>query len=111
MRTKKEKVPELFFTTFVGEYVRIVTTVVMTDTIETEEGISTSSAPLLTEGYLLDYDDNFYYLGQSPDNVTTAISRHTISQVQSGMEQPARNVFDEILESMPDKPDSSSNIN
>ena len=105
MRRKKETNSELFFTTFAGEYVKIITTVIISETIETEEGIATSESPLTVEGFLLDFDDTFFYLGAGPEQVSHAVNKETVSVVQTGVEVKDVGIYDEILESMPDPTD------
>lgn len=112
MAPRKKTVPEneFFFTTFAGEYVRIITNVVINETLETEEGIANTSQPMIVEGFLLEFDDSFLYLGTGPGNVTHSVSKRCVSIVQVGEEQKAGAMYDEILEAMPD-PEKDGDIN
>lgn len=69
------------FLTFVGEFVKITTKLIVTQAFASEEGSVEQTGPLEITGYLLDYDAEFYYLGDSPDNVSKAISRRDVSMV------------------------------
>lgn len=68
----------LFFTNFVGELVEIMTNRISVVTTQTEEGTETGEYPWAITGYLLDEDENFYYIGKSPTEVNSAIKKEIV---------------------------------
>lgn len=95
---KKRKATEAddrLFLTFAGEYVTIMTRQNISEAIETEVGLANASTPFTFNGYLLDFDSKFYYLGDSPDQVTTAIATNEVVLMQ---EVRQLDVYDKLLE-------------
>lgn len=70
--------PSLFFTNFVGELVEIMTNRMSVVTTQTEEGTETGEYPWAITGYLLDEDENFYYIGKSQTEVNSAIKKEIV---------------------------------
>lgn len=68
----------LFFNSFVGELVEIMTNRMSTVITQTEEGTETGEYPWAITGYLLDEDENFYYIGRSPTEVSSAIKKEIV---------------------------------
>lgn len=63
---------ETFFLTFIGELVEIAGSFYHGD----------SEAAIKIAGFVLDADDEFYYLGDSPDEITQAIRRDRVIYIQ-----------------------------
>lgn len=63
---------ETFFLTFIGELVEISGSFVDTNT----------KAVLKLIGFVLDADDEFYYLGDTPEEITQAIRRDKVFYIQ-----------------------------
>ena len=61
------KTSELFKVTFIGEMVEIIVT--------SETG---NKGQLIIQGYLLDYDEDYYYIGEHPLAVTSALKRSLV---------------------------------
>lgn len=70
MRKKKTS---MFFKTFAGSFLNIYTSLQTAQSVESEEGTAHSDTPLVFQGYLLDKDDEYYYLGSTPDEVNCSI--------------------------------------
>lgn len=104
VRRKTTKVNESFFATFVGEYVRVILDLTISETLETEEGVLNQSTPMAVEGFLLDYDDTYYYLGDGPNNVSQAIKKEKVSAVQVAQIEGPKTKYDILLDSLPDSP-------
>jgi hypothetical protein len=82
------KASDVFWATFMGEYIEII--------LKSEPG---ESGRLLIRGYLLDYDDDYYYLGAGPLEITGAIKKEPIAVVNITKEiDPAM----EVLQNSPD---------
>lgn len=104
----KKRSGESFYETFVGEYVEILTKLNTTKTITNEDGQQMDiTMPLIFEGYFLDEDDSFYFLGKTPDHVSNAVKKDTVSVIQI---TEMRSEFDDILDGMPD-PQSDTELN
>lgn len=93
-----EKNPSLFHLTFIGEYVEILTCFYQKHIEGNQDSISEQTVPIVIQGYILDIDDEFYYIGNNPSEVVRAIRKQDARAFE--ILQP-KNVFDEILEHMP----------
>ena len=62
------------FETFKGNFVYV-----LTRTLRSSVGKQT--APVICEGFLLDADDEFFFFGTTPDEVTDAIRRSEIVRI------------------------------
>lgn len=76
---KKTKKNEVFLLTFIGEFVQVVSSFVMN---VSSNGEDMGESPLIVEGYLLDMDDDFIYMGDSPDGITRALKKDTVVFIQ-----------------------------
>jgi len=74
----KRKANDLFFQTFIGEYVLLLTKLKTTSIEHTEEGSTESTNLASFEGFILDVDDNFYYIGDDHQSVNKAIRKDQI---------------------------------
>jgi len=61
----------LFLTTLVGEFVEILAT------YETS-----AKMPLVIHGYLLDMDDDFYYIGNNPLEVRSVVKKDHVTFIE-----------------------------
>jgi len=86
---------DLFFATFIGEYVQVVTKLTTTFTQENEEGLITHVNNIIIDGFLLDQDDLYYYLGQTSDAISSTIKIDDVSIVNIS---PTPDIFREILD-------------
>ena len=73
---------KLFFNTFVGEYVEMMTNVKSSTQMQHEDGsIESGEYPWIIHGYLLDEDDDYYFIGINSDSVNSAISKNIVLSV------------------------------
>lgn len=63
--------------------------------------------PLNIQGYLLDYDENYYYVGHNPIEIDSAIKRKDISMIS--IHEPTDPTL-EVLQDMPE-PETDEDIN
>lgn len=63
---------ETFFLTFIGEFVEIVGSF-FHEKVE---------VPINIQGYILDTDNNYYYIGDSPEEITSAIRKDSVIYIQ-----------------------------
>lgn len=105
--TKKQPLFSLFESTFIGESVRIITNKEITESIQSEEEIKDITSSMVLYGVLLDKDDMYYYLGNSPEEVSQAIKISDVSIIQI---EEIVDEFTEILDNMPN-PSRKEEIN
>lgn len=101
-----KKKSNLFYNIFVGEYVIFITKLSTKKVQQTEDQIYEENTPIALEGFLLDMDDQYFYVGQDSDEVVSAIKRDEVIQVQITNPYDA---LEEALNSMPDPTDTEIN--
>lgn len=67
-----------FFLAFVGQEVNITTDLVMT---VAETSADSGSFPVFYQGILLDFDDEYYYLGANPIEINQAVKRSQVVHI------------------------------
>jgi hypothetical protein len=102
----KEQVPDLFTVTFVGEYLEIICKFQREMIEETEHGVYREIAPGVVHGYLIDFDDKYYFLGDDKRVITRCLDRSEVSYIEVIEEQ---NEYDKILDHMPIPGENESN--
>lgn len=107
MTTGNENEINTFFLAFIGQEVIITvksnTTVNFTD----EQGHTLETMPVFYEGVLLDKDEDYYYLGAGPNEITQAVKKTEVMHI---MVKPNKDIYEEVLDSMPD-PESDEDVN
>lgn len=96
--SKQDQLPNLFQVAFVGEYVEIIAKFYQTYKEESDSRIIESTAPASIKGYLLEYDDDYYYLGDEPNSVNRAIKKTDVSYIEIVDENSA---LEKILDDFP----------
>lgn len=87
MPPKKKLVPnETFFLTFIGERVVLASKIKLSEVVQKEDEVSSSEVPIMFEGFLLDMDEHYYYLGTTPEAISDAIVREDIFHIS--IDQP-----------------------
>lgn len=66
---------DLFMSTFVGEYVAIISQLNTFDA----EGVA---LPLEVQAYILDVDERFYFLGDSPLEINSVIDKSEVKYIR-----------------------------
>lgn len=93
-----------FESVFLGEFVTVFTTINTSSMTQQDETIRESNSPLAFEGFLIDTDESYYYLGQTPKEASMAIKVDTVLSVI--ISEP-KNKYDELLDDIGDEPDES----
>lgn len=70
------------FEYFAGEYLSILVNKDLRQSIQTPDNVRTIHSPVLVEGYLIDEDDLFYYMGEDPGTIYKAVAKRTIVMVE-----------------------------
>lgn len=96
--TKEKDDLSLFGLCFHGEYVEIVTSLYQKNIEGDETGVIDQTLPIVLKGYILDMDDEYYYLGNTPEEISKAVKKEAVKYIEIISEQ---NVFDQILEDFP----------
>lgn len=83
-RLKKKTIQESdrFFSIFAGEFVKVFLKNSVEETIESEQGAISQNSPLSLTGYLLDFDERYYYLGDNPNQVYAAVAINEVILIQ-----------------------------
>jgi len=74
---------------------------------QTEDSVREINEPIVFQGFFLDADDSFIFLGDTPDEVCSAIKRDEITSIHIAKPQ---NIFDDVLDSM-GEPEDETDIN
>lgn len=88
---------KVFDLNFCGQLVSIVTDIML----------PTQDAPMYFEGILIDYDEEYFYLGKNPIEITQAIPRNPRFSIIISEEEE---VFKGVLDSMP-PPEKDEDVN
>jgi hypothetical protein len=106
-KKSSKEVQQTFLLSFIGEYVNVVTDIMITDFTSSEEGQLEQNAPMVSRGYMLDCDSDYLYLGEDPFEITQAVQRKRIVLIQREIKNSA---YTEMLNGMPD-PKKKEDIN
>jgi len=99
---KKPRENSPYFKIFVGELVAITMNFKITGQEMDEDGSGKmTEEPLTAIGYLLEEDDQYYYLGEDPRQVTVAVKIKDV--MITSVIEPA-DMEDRVLEGIPNKP-------
>jgi hypothetical protein len=103
-----KKPNNIFFETFVGEFVEIVQDFEITQSISiSEDGPQELRVPMTVAGFVMDCDDRFVYLGPDGESVNQALPISTIKHIGIvDMKEPAPDAFEDL----PD-PEDKKNYN
>jgi hypothetical protein len=79
--TKKTE-PNVFFLSFVGEFVQIITSMQFTGAPGMRGASEDSVLPLIVEGYVLDADEDYTYLSADGIEIKQAVRNDVIVYIQ-----------------------------
>lgn len=99
MKTNESKAT--FYLAFSGQDITVTTNIMTKQAVGTDGNGYTivETVPLFYEGVLLDSDSQYLYLGKSGEEITQAVNIKNIVHVMVTEED---NVYDEILNKMPE---------
>ena len=103
---KKKSDNEIFFLTFVGEFVIMMTKLKTTTSSHTEEGSVEETNMATFDGYLLDVDDSFFYIGANGMEVSKAIRKDQVVYIE--IIRP-KDQYDGLLDNMKTNDDKDFN--
>lgn len=90
---------DTFVLAFMGEFVNVITDIMIVEYVQSESQTLEQNAPMVAQGYLLDADGTFLYLGENPLEVTQAVARNRITMVRV---ERKKSKFEEMLDDMGD---------
>lgn len=77
---RKTKKSDRFFKDFAGEFVMVVTNVVASK--PTMEDEMPQTVPIMLEGYLIDQDEEYYFIGATPDKANQVVKKNSVVIMQ-----------------------------
>lgn len=99
------KFDTLFGQTFIGQDVTITVNVTNSVNFEMNNGGTVETMPLFYEGILMDIDDEYYYLGDNPIEISHAIRKSSVVHI---IINEQKTMYDALLDSVPnDKEDAN----
>lgn len=101
--TKRKSLTEekinTFDLAFIGEFINVITDIMIVEYVQNDAQTLEQNAPMVAQGYLLDVDDMYLYLGENPLEVSQAIARSRITMVRTDRK---KSKFEEMLDEMGD---------
>lgn len=97
------------FENFAGEFVVILLNRDTKQTVEMEGRLQVICSPAIIEGYLVDEDDEYYYVGVTPKSFNQVINKKYIIHMELASEPDAKKNND-FLSQIPE-PDEDTNFN
>jgi hypothetical protein len=91
--TKKKSEPSAFFLSFIGEHVQVITSFQLATADSPEMPM-----PLIIEGYMLDADDQYIYMGEEGDQIRQAVKLEYVVYVHILEKE---NAIEEVFSSLP----------
>lgn len=98
---------DTFVLAFMGEFVNIVTDIMIVEYVQNDTQTLEQNAPMVAQGYVLDIDDVYFYLGDNPLEVARAIAKNRIVMISV---ERKKSKYEELLENMND-PNKREDIN
>lgn len=95
---KKDK-QNVFLQCFIGEEVEILLNASQKIEEANEEGMISQQNPLMVRGFILDIDEEYIYLGRTPDGITRFVRKEAV--IGGDVVDANGDGFDEILENLP----------
>lgn len=99
---------DVFFSSFAGEKVDLQLNILYSEQHQSEDALETKTYSMSSTGYLLDVDDNYYYLGDTPNSVTQAVRKNFVIQIRLTIDD--NDGYVSILDKMP-VPENNEEIN
>lgn len=96
-KQESNEIESTFFLAFCGQPVTITVTLTSNVNFSDENGNVVETIPIFYDGILLDYDSDYLYLGENPNEINQAVKKSLIAHI---MVKEDKHVFDEILDQM-----------
>lgn len=100
------------FENFAGEYVTILLNKDTKQTVEIDGRLQIIQSPALIEGFLIDEDDEYYYIGHNDKSFNQVVNKKYIVHIELSSAEKAQEEQDlNFLDSLIDRPDEDTGIN
>ena len=103
----RKKTNSVFFNMFVGEYVLFITKLSTKKIHQTEDHTTEETQPIAIEGFLLDMDEKWFFVGPTFDEVACALKQDDVMEITILKE---RSPYDSILDDI-DTPEDAGDFN
>jgi hypothetical protein len=80
--SKKAPDHNILFEVFCGEAIDIMLDQSFEQTEQNETTVKTLKASIRVQGFLIEIDDNFLYLGYDPEIISQAVPRHRVVHIE-----------------------------
>lgn len=98
------------FENFAGEFVVILLNKDTKQTVEMDGRLQIVYSPAIVEGFLIDEDDEYYYIGHSPKSFDQVINKKYIVHIELGSEKKSKSK-NSMLDSLVSIPDEDTGFN
>lgn len=98
------------FENFAGEFVVILLNKDTKQTVEMNGKLHIVYSPAIIEGFLIDEDDEYYYVGHSPKSFDQVINKKYIVHIEVGSETKPKKT-NEFINSFASLPDEDTEFN
>jgi len=98
MTKKKNNKLDLIDNSFLGEYIRLILEPVTRLSHAKGDEMIDSETNIAIDGYLLEKDDNYFYLGSTAGSVTQAIRRDLVMIIQTELDKDEYSEYLDKLE-------------
>ena len=88
---------DLFYQLFCGEYVSVRTKIPISVTEQKGEDLMTMNTQLEFEGYLIEMNPIYLFLGPAPTDISTAVKRKDVVAISIF---ETKSIYDDILDAM-----------
>lgn len=100
------------FENFAGEFITILLNKDTKQTIEMDGKLHIVQSPAIIEGFLIDEDDEYYYIGHTDKAFNQVVNKRYIVHIELGNPDKERIDSDfDMLNSLIDVPDEDTGIN
>ena len=99
------------FENFCGEYVEIRLNRDNKQTAEANGRLVTVYTQNVIRGYMVDEDDEYYYIGHNPESFSQAVNKRDIVHIGIGNENEDVVEQQDLLDGLVDRPESKSDYN
>lgn len=100
------------FENFAGEHITILLNKDTKQTVEVDGRLQIIQSPALVEGYLIDEDDEYYYIGHTQKAFNQVVNKRYIVHIELTNQEETQNLQElELLNNLVDVPDEETGFN
>lgn len=99
------------FENFAGEYITILLNKDTKQTVEIDGRLQIIQSPALIEGFLIDEDDEYYYVGHNDKSFNQVVNKKYIVHIELSSSEKEEEPSIDLLDSLVDVPDEETGFN